>query len=285
MYLFCGDCFLPSQTSLSPEGGLSSGFPQAGLGSASGVKLEAVMEQLQKQQQAKLEMERKERHLREAQILYAQQVAAQQAILANARAQGGAMPPEFYGKNSRDRALKAGAGHLPSRVATQSSVESMREEEEEDDDEEEDEEDMERRRGSEGEEEEDEEMVEGEEGSEEDEGEGLEFLRKQSLALQQAAAGVAPYPFPVYTASPSAAKKRPRSPGAKVKDEPEDKSLSPSGPHTFSTPNGTADWSFDESFKQVRQLKSHLPALEQSHRQVLVLIPRENDSAASDSCL
>ncbi|KAL2093365.1 hypothetical protein ACEWY4_010677 [Coilia grayii] len=238
-------------TSLSQEGGLSGGFPQ-GLGGGAGVKLEAVMEQLQKQQQAKLEMERKERHLREAQILYAQQMAAQQAILASARAQGTPLAPEIYGKSSRDRALK-GSGHPTSRVATQSSVESMREEEEdEEEDEGEDEEanDMERRRGSEGEEDEDDEMMEGEEGSEEEEGEGLEFLRKQSLALQQAAAGVGPYPFPVYSASPAPAKKRPRSPATKVKDEPEDKSLSPTAPHAFSTPNGLADWSFDESFKQ-----------------------------------
>ncbi|XP_076125033.1 AT-rich interactive domain-containing protein 3B isoform X1 [Alosa pseudoharengus] len=239
-------------TSLSQEGSLSGGFSQAGLASAAGVKLEAVMEQLQKQQQAKLEMEHKERHLREAQILYAQQVAAQQAILANARAQGGPLPPEFYGKNSRDRALKVGMGHQANRVATQSSVDSMREEEEDEDDDDDEEDDMERRRGSEGEEDEDEEMVEGEEGSEEDEGEGLEFLRKQSLALQQAASGVTPFPFPVYSASasPSAAKKRPRSPSTRVKDEPEDKSLSPAGPHSFSTPNGMADWGFDESFKQ-----------------------------------
>jgi len=238
-------------TSLSPEGGLSGGFPQ-GLGGSAGVKLEAVMEQLQKQQQAKLEMERKERHLREAQILYAQQMAAQQAIMANARAQGAPLPPELYGKSSRDRALKGGSGHQASRVATQSSVESVREEEDEEEDEDDDEEgnDMERRRGSEGEDEDDDEMMEGEEGgSEDEEGEGLEFLRKQSLALQQAAAGVGSYPFPVY---PTPAKKRPRSPGpdAKVKDEPEDKSLSPAAPHTFSTPNGLGDWSFDDSFKQ-----------------------------------
>lgn len=252
--------FPVSQTSLSQEGGLSGGFPQ-GIGGSAGVKLEAVMEQLQKQQQAKIEMERKERHLREAQILYAQQMAAQQAILASARAQGTPLPPELYGKSSRDRALKGGGGHQASRVATQSSVESVREEEEDEEEDEGDEEegnDMERRRGSEGEEDDDEEMMEGEEGgSEDEEGEGLEFLRKQSLALQQAAAGVGPYPFPVY-ATP--AKKRPRSPGpdAKVKDEPENKSLSPAAPHTFSTPNGLGDWNFDDSFKQVR--KQPMPA-------------------------
>ncbi|XP_031420536.1 AT-rich interactive domain-containing protein 3B isoform X2 [Clupea harengus] len=227
--------------SLSQEGG----FP--GLGGSAGVKLEAVMEQLQKQQQAKLEMERKEMHLREAQILYAQQVAAQQAILA----QGGPLAPEFYGKSSRDHAaLKVGAGPQASRVSMQSSVDSMREEEDEEEDDDDDD-DVERRRGSEGEEDEDDEMMEGDDGSEEDEGEGLEFLRKQSQALQQAAAGVPPYPFPVYSASPSVAKKRARSPPTKIKDEPEDKSLSPpAGQQAFSTPTGMADWSFDESFKQ-----------------------------------
>ncbi|XP_072527769.1 AT-rich interactive domain-containing protein 3B [Salminus brasiliensis] len=226
---------------LSQDSGLAGVFSQAALGGSAGIKLEAVMEQLQRQQQAKLEMERKERHLREAHILYAQQLAAQQAIMASARAQGTPLAPEYFAKSSLERLPKSIQGPQVSKVSTQRSVDSVREEDDEDE--------ADRGKGSAGEEDEDDEMVDGEEGSEDEESEGLEFLRKQSLALQQAGVGVPPYPYPVYAASPSAAKKRARSPPPKVKDEPED-SPSPTEQHSFTTPNGLADWSFDESIKQ-----------------------------------
>ncbi|XP_051546119.1 AT-rich interactive domain-containing protein 3B-like [Myxocyprinus asiaticus] len=224
--------------SLSQDSSLAGVFSQAAFGSAAGVKLEAVMEQLQRQQQAKLEMERKERHFREAHILYAQQLAAQQAIMATARAQGAPLPPDFYNKNSRDRALKGGQGPQAARGPMKSSAD-LHEEDTADE--------MDRGRGSEGDEDDYDEMMDGEEGSEDEESEGLEFLRKQSLALQQAAVGVPPYSFPVYGASPSAAKKRPKSPTTKVKDEPND---SLTDQQSFNTPNGLADWSLDDSFKQ-----------------------------------
>lgn len=225
--------------SLSQDSSLASAFSQAAFASSAGVKLEAVMEQLQRQQQAKLEMERKERHLREAHILYAQQLAAQQAIMASARAQGAPLTPDFYSKNSRDRALKGGQGPLAARGPMKTASDLAHEEDAADE--------MDRGRGSEGDEDDDDEMMDGEDGSEEEESEGLEFLRKQSLALQQAAVGVPPYSFPVYTASPSAAKKRPLSPTTKVKDEPED---SLSDQQSFNTPNGMGDWNLDDSFKQ-----------------------------------
>ncbi|KAF4095201.1 hypothetical protein G5714_024279 [Onychostoma macrolepis] len=226
--------------SLSQDSGLAGAFSQAAFGSAAGVKLEAVMEQLQRQQQAKLEMERKERHFREAHILYAQQLAAQQAIMASARAQGAPLTPDFYSKNSRDRALKGGQGPQAAKgpmIIT--GPDQVHEEDAADE--------MDRGRGSEGDEDDDDEMMDGEDGSEEEESEGLEFLRKQSLALQQASVGVPPYPFPVYAASPSAAKKRPLSPTNKVKDEPDD---SLTDQQSFNTPNGLNDWSLDDSFKQ-----------------------------------
>lgn len=53
-----------------------AGCPQPG---AAGVKLEAVMEQLQRQQGAKLEMNLQEKHLLQAQLLFAQQAAAARA--------------------------------------------------------------------------------------------------------------------------------------------------------------------------------------------------------------
>ncbi|KAI7811915.1 putative AT-rich interactive domain-containing protein 3B [Triplophysa rosa] len=223
--------------SLSQDSSLAGAFSQAAFGSSAGVKLEAVMEQLQRQQQAKLEMERQERHLREAHILYAQQLAAQQAIMASARAQGTPLTPDFYSKNSRDRALKAGQGAPAARGPVKSSTEMEEDASDE----------MDRGRGSEGDEEDDDEMMDGDDVSEDEESEGLEFLRKQSLALQQAAVRVPSYPYQVYTASPSAAKKRARSPTTKVKDEPED---SLSDQQSFSTPNGLGDWNLDDSFKQ-----------------------------------
>ncbi|KAM4593812.1 AT-rich interactive domain-containing protein 3B isoform 2-T2 [Odontesthes bonariensis] len=204
----------------------SVAFPQST--STGGMKLEAVMEQLQRQQQARLEMERKERKLREAHIMYAQQVAAQQAILAAARASGAT----FMGKG-----LAGGipASGLPPRVSNQSSVDSEREDDED------------RGRDS-GDEDDDNEMMEGDEGSEEDEGRasGLEFLRKQTLALQQNAPRIPARPFGSYSAS---APQRAASPPVRVKQEP-DEGLSPAGPNSATSPNGQADWGFDDHFRQ-----------------------------------
>ncbi|XP_056462996.1 AT-rich interactive domain-containing protein 3B-like isoform X2 [Gadus chalcogrammus] len=233
--------------SMSQEASVASVYSQGGSypqgGSTGGMKLEAVMEQLQRQQQARLEMERKERRLREAHIMYAQQVAAQQAILAAARASGAG----FMGKGGAlSGALPLGVGAPPPRVSNQSSVDSEREDEEE--------------RGRDSmEEDEEEEMMEADEISEEEEEEGeeagargasgLEFLRKQTLALQQSAVRSLPpvRPFVSYPAVPPP--QRPASPPVRVKQEP-DESLSPVGPHSAPSPNGQADWSYDEQFKQ-----------------------------------
>ncbi|MED6294393.1 hypothetical protein CHARACLAT_020618, partial [Characodon lateralis] len=204
----------------------SVAFPQST--STGGMKLEAVMEQLQRQQQARLEMERKERKLREAHIMYAQQVAAQQAILAAARASGAS----FMGKGM---AGGVPAGGLPPRVSNQSSVDSEREEDED------------RGRDS-GDEEDDNEMMEGDEGSDEDEGNasGLEFLRKQTLALQQNASRIPTRPLAGYSMS---APQRAASPPVRVKQEP-DEGMSPAGPNSSTSPNGQADWGFDDHFRQ-----------------------------------
>lgn len=213
------------QPSMSQEPG--GAFPQST--SSGGMKLEAVMEQLQRQQQARLEMERKERKLREAHIMYAQQVAAQQAILAAARASGAS----FMGKG-----LAGGVpgGGIPPRMSNQSSVDSEREDDED------------RGRDS-GDDDDDNEMMEGDEGSDEEEGSasGLEFLRKQTLALQQSASRIPARPFGSYSAS---APQRATSPPVRVKQELEE-GLSPAGAHSATSPNGQADWSFDDHFRQV----------------------------------
>ncbi|KAM9860493.1 AT-rich interactive domain-containing protein 3B [Aulostomus maculatus] len=210
--------------SMSQEPGVA--FPQST--STGGMKLEAVMEQLQRQQQARLEMERKERKLREAHIMYAQQVAAQQAILAAARASGAS----FMGKGL---AGGVAGGGLPPRVSNQSSVDSEREDDED------------RGRDS-GDDDDDNEMMDGDERSDEEEGSasGLEFLRKQTLALQQSASRIPARPFGSYSAS---APQRAASPPIRVKQEP-DEGLSPAGPHSATSPNGQADWGFDDHFRQ-----------------------------------
>lgn len=213
--------------SMSQESSLGGGYPQGG--TTGGMKLEAVMEQLQRQQQARLEMERKERRLREAHIMYAQQVAAQQAILVAARAGGAGFMAKGLGGGV------PGGGPL-SRVSNQSSVDSEREDEED------------RGRDS-GDDEEEEEMMEGDEGSEEEQegsASGLEYLRKQTLALQQGASRLPARPFASYSAS---APQQASSPPVRVKQEP-DESLSPAGPNSAASPNGQADWSFDDHFKQ-----------------------------------
>ncbi|XP_074012385.1 AT-rich interactive domain-containing protein 3B isoform X1 [Numenius arquata] len=106
------------------------------------MKLEAVVEQLQKQQQKQqtpLQMdsrERQQRQMREAQLLYTQQLAVQQAVLAatSGRASGGsALGPLARGPPAA-RATRA---------FDQSSMNSEPEEEEEDEEEEDEEEEEE----------------------------------------------------------------------------------------------------------------------------------------------
>ncbi|KAF4071911.1 hypothetical protein AMELA_G00268330 [Ameiurus melas] len=193
-------------------------YPQGG---AAGVKLEAVMEHLQRQQQARLEMERKERRLRDAHLMYAQQVAAQHAILAAARVS----------------ALGNG-GKAQVHAAALDEVARGRDSDDDDVDAEND----------------DEEEPMADEGSDEDDDEedgpvsGLEFLRKQTLALQQSAMA---RQFTGYASSTAVATRTRRDDSSpiRVKEEPED-DLSPAGPQTATSPNGQADWGYDEHFKQ-----------------------------------
>nr|XP_005173658.4 AT-rich interactive domain-containing protein 3B isoform X1 [Danio rerio] len=168
-------------------------------GLSSGLKLEAMLEHLHQQQQERLHSEQQQRRLREAHFFYTQQLAAQQAILAAARASGAAL-------------INTHASLLSS-----SSVDSEREDEEE--------------RGRDSAEDEDED----DEDSEEDE---LDFLRKQSLALQQRDTAV------------SGSRSGPGAPGAtvRVKEEPEEEP-SPADRPSDTSPNGPADWSYEEPFK------------------------------------
>lgn len=199
-----------------------------------GVKLDSMMEQLQRQQHERLEMQHKERLLRESHIMYAQQVAAQHAILAAARASGA-------GFTSMGTAGALGHG-LPSQVSNQSSMDSDREDE--------------RGRDSG---EEDHEMMEGDEDSEEDDRPpgALEYLRNQTLALQRGAGG----PFGNF-ADAKAAQRAP-SPPVRVKEEPEDE-LSPTERPDASSPNARSDWSYEQHFKVVRKALSSCISYHQS---------------------
>lgn len=176
------------------------------------------MEQLQRQQQARLEMEREEQRLREAHVMYVQQVAARQAILAAGRASGGPFP----GKAAECRqgvgesARPCGEGARDSEGEDEEDEEAMEEEEEE-----------------------------GCEGDAASGGAALEYLREQSLALQKATSRLPAHPCPPYLApGPQCA----ASPPVRVKEE----SRSPAGPPSDASPNGQADWSCDEQLKQVR---------------------------------
>ncbi|KAK2847824.1 hypothetical protein Q7C36_009506 [Tachysurus vachellii] len=195
-------------------------YPQGG---AAGVKLEAVMEHLQRQQQARLEMERKERRLRDAHLMYAQQVAAQHAILAAARA------------SSMGNSGKA-QGHVERLDEVTRGRDSGDDDEDIDADNDDEEEPM-ADEGSEEEEEDDDSPVS-----------GLEFLRKQTLALQQSAMA---RQFTGYSASTAAGTRIQRDDASpiRVKQEPEE-DLSPAGPQTAASPNEQADWGYDEHIKQ-----------------------------------
>ncbi|KAK1785376.1 hypothetical protein P4O66_018758 [Electrophorus voltai] len=198
------------------------------------------MEQLQRQQQARLDTERKERRLREAHLMYAQQVAAQQAILAAARVSAASTA------GKAQRLGDAGPAPGAERGAKQQDDRGHGGRDSGDDDEDDDDEGAE-------------EMMEGDGGSEDEEDEeeeeeegpvsGLEFLRKQTLALQQGAARSQGPTFGSYTGSAVPGPRREPSPPVRVKQEPED-GLSPAGPPSATSPNGQADWSFEEHFKQ-----------------------------------
>nr|XP_014349303.1 PREDICTED: AT-rich interactive domain-containing protein 3B-like [Latimeria chalumnae] len=186
-----------------------------------GMKLEAVMEQLQRQHQARFEMEsreRKERQIREAQLMYAQQLAAQQAILAAAAARASAS--QLPSPLARSAPVVAG----PARPSDQGSMDSEQEEElfvKEEDLEDE--------------------VMERDDHEEEDhqkEAEaGLDFLRKQSAALQAQRPLSAPFL--------SQAK-----PGQPQREEEEEKETVSPGQPSSKSPSGQQDWGYEEQFKQ-----------------------------------
>ncbi|KAM7002640.1 AT-rich interactive domain-containing protein 3B-like [Tautogolabrus adspersus] len=208
-------------SSLSEEGS-SAGSPQF---SPAGVKLEAMMEQLQRQQGAKLEMNQQEKHLLQAQLLFAQHAAAA------ARASGSRLDAALLSKadgQTYQAAQQAFNSHL-SRTTPDEEDENSDEEEQE--------------------------MVEPEENDEvdedceeEEEEENGPLQQEKKPRLQQTPG----FPFPPYSMPQTCAvKKLSESPPSAIKQEYEDREvMSPAGHQAFSSPSGVSDWSFDESFKQ-----------------------------------
>ncbi|XP_035520268.1 AT-rich interactive domain-containing protein 3B-like [Morone saxatilis] len=200
-------------SSLSEEG--SSQFNPAG------VKLEVMMEHLQRQQGAKLEMNLQEKHLLQAQLLFAQHAAA-------VRASGSRLDSSLFGKadgQTYQAAQQALNRHL-SRIDPDEEDEDSNEEEQE--------------------------MVEPEENDDEDEDEEEENNMPHQQAKKPRLQQVAGFPFPPYSTSHSSVvKQMSESPPSAIKQEEEEKELlSPTGQQAFTSPNGFADWGYDEPFKQ-----------------------------------
>nr|XP_020476780.1 AT-rich interactive domain-containing protein 3B-like [Monopterus albus] len=206
--------FSKTQTfNLSEEGGLV-GCRQS---SPAGVKLEAVMEQLQRQQEAKLEMNLQEKHHLQAQLLFAQHAAA-------ARAPGFKLDSALLGKAN-------GQTYQAAQQALSSYLSRMDPSEDEEDSDEEEQD-----------------VLENEVEEEEEDQQNGPHLQVKKPRLQQ----VPGFPFPRYsTSQPSAVKKTPESPLSAIKQEHEQRDLlSPAGQHPFTSPSGFSDWGCDEPFKQ-----------------------------------
>ncbi|XP_040019595.2 AT-rich interactive domain-containing protein 3B isoform X1 [Gasterosteus aculeatus] len=198
-----------AQMSSLSEAGSSVGCPQA---SNAGVKLEAVMEQLQRQHGAKLEMNLQEKHLLHAQLLLAQHAAAARAS-----------------DSSVDQTYQADHQALNGRITRMDP-----DEEDEDSDEEEPE------------------MVEPEENDEVEEGVGEVGDGPPQQVKKPGFQQVVGFPLTPYsTAHSSAVKEMSESPPSAIKQEQEEKALlSPAGKPNFTSPNGSADWGYDEPLRQ-----------------------------------
>lgn len=216
-----------SQSNLSEDVGSAGSHP---FGSP-GMKLEAVMEHLQRQQEAKVEMNLQEKHLLQAQLLFAQQAAA---AAAAARASGSRLDSAFLGKADVQPypAAQPGFRHQSgmdpegdgedSDKDEQEMVEEHDEVEEDDDDDDDDDDD----------------------GDEEENDPQMQAKRPRF----QPAAG---FPFLSY----STAGKQMESPLPVAKQEQEEKDIpSPRGQQTFTSPNGFTDWGYDEPYRQVSGL-------------------------------
>ncbi|XP_029009276.1 AT-rich interactive domain-containing protein 3B-like [Betta splendens] len=207
-----------AQTSNISDEGISAGCPQF---SPAGVKLEAVMEQLQRQQEAKLEMNLQEKHLLQAQLLFAQHAAA-------ARAAGSKLDARLFG-----RADGPAFPSIPKLLGHHLGRMGPGEEDEDSDDEEQ------------------EEMVENDEVDEEEEEETEEengiHRQQKKPGLQQ----VSGFPLPPYPFQPPGVKQMSETSPPEIKQEQEERDLLCSaGQRAFTSSNSFPDWGCDEPLKQ-----------------------------------
>ncbi|XP_033823651.1 AT-rich interactive domain-containing protein 3A-like isoform X2 [Periophthalmus magnuspinnatus] len=203
-------------------------------GSPAGLKLEAVMEHLQRQQGAKLEGSLQEKQL---QFLFAQHAAAAAAARANAAR----IDPALFGKGTQ-------MFHTQ-HMSSMSAPEMERDEDEEDEDSEEEEPGLPGQglqgqsmmgHGLQGPGDHD----DGEDDGDEDEDEEVNpDLKKPRL---QPLPGYNYPPFP--TSQASTGGQMSGSPPSAIKEEDKE-ALSPAG-QSFTSPNGLSEWGYDESFKQ-----------------------------------
>lgn len=186
------------------------------------------MEHLQRQQEAKLEMNLQEKHLLQAQLLFAQHAAAA------ARASGSRLDSALFGH--------ADGQMYPSAQPALNSHLSKADPDEEDED------SAEEEHGIADPEEQDE--------VEDDDEVDEEVGGPHQLAKKPRFQHIAGFPFPPYSASQlSAVKQKAESPPLVIKQEQEEKELqSPAGQQAFTSPNSFTDWGYDEPFKQVSGL-------------------------------
>ncbi|XP_057693864.1 AT-rich interactive domain-containing protein 3B-like [Corythoichthys intestinalis] len=179
--------------------------------SPAGLKLEALMEQLQRQQEAKQDVNLQEKHLLQAQLLFAQHAAA-----AAARVQSGCRP-DLFAKGGG--LAQQASNNNPSRVNTGEEEEDEGDGEDDDDEDDTDEE-------------------------EEEMAADVDDQQAQKPRLQQ----VPGLPFIPFS-EPAAGKSS--SPPVAVKQEQEEKELlSPVRFPAYTSANGFTDWSYDEPLKQ-----------------------------------
>lgn len=180
------------------------------------------MEQLQRQQEAKLEMSLQEKHLLQAQLMFAQQAAA-------ARASSSKLDSALFGKADGQTYQQILNHHL-----------SRMQDPEEDEDEEDDDDDSDK----------EERGVLGPDDNfdeDDDEEEGDEESGSHPQAKKPRLQPASNFPFRSYLPA-AAAKQLSESPPSAVKQEHEEvKVMSPT-----SQPNGFPDWGYDEPCKQVR---------------------------------
>lgn len=195
------------------------------------------MEHLQRQQEAKVDVNLQEKHPLQAQFLFAQQAAAARASASrlNSALLGGPDVHSFPGAHQGFIRRQSGVdpeeedGEVSDKEGQEEMVDEDDHDEVEEDDDEDDNDD-----------------------EEDDGGLGDEHDNDPDQAKRPRFQPAAGFPFLPY---PAAEKQTESSLPPVSKQEQEEKEIeSPPGPQAFTSPNGLADWSFEERYRQVSPL-------------------------------